>query len=648
MKKIKKLMLAVVLTVGVVNAQVAEPCNMDATNENQFYKGPNPSGNVTLYPSGIEDSSDSDALQQLINDNPGKKIKLLASGANKIFYFKDVEIKSNTHIRVGSSVVLRTNRNGLANNKNAVMFTVGKTGDRVKNFSFTSNGDENDITKRFTVEMRQLTPLVKTGTLTKTDAMSGESFITVANAGNFKIANFNIDDNYSRISTLTFSFNDAGEKNHFKSILDTSAYPDQDRTPEQGVIKNITATKGHAGYGIVQIQAAVGLLFKNLDGTGGVPLRVETGLNTAIITKDKTVDGVYGRNIRAKNGLSCVDISPHNVEQGCIDMEDVYSESSVFTVRLDKGFEDDKDMKVSDINLALMGDATFNALVTSKQFEKFNSSGNSVGFYVYTKDINTFLGTFNSVKLKKIEGKGGEKAQVKSKFYKFYDEVTKNDLVSDKASGLINDDMETVSGKTLSVIKYSADPSLDECNCGGNTPSENGCFEVSIAKTNNSFVKLRRGGNGLSTIGIPKVLVDGPDSFYKLSDHTSTSVPGWTNSERPSLISTKVLDGLFGATSDPCPVTSPKTAENVIVSNLEFNNERGLSIYPNPTSGVVHVNSELGDTIKVYNSSGVLIESIIGTQSKINSIDLSIYGSGVYFVSIHKSDGVTVKKIIKK
>ncbi|WP_010136201.1 T9SS type A sorting domain-containing protein [Ochrovirga pacifica] len=649
MKNLKKLSLVfyVLLLHVSTKAQVANPCGMNASNESEFYNGASPSGSVTLKPSGLENNTDSDALQTLIDNNPGKKIKLLADGSKNTFYFKDVKIKSNTHIRVGANVVLKTNRNGLNTQKNASMFSVGKTGARVSNFTFTSNGDEDDITKRFTVQLRQLTPLQKTGTITKTDALSGESFITVANAENFKIANFNIVDNYSRISTLTFSFNDAGEKNHFKSILSTSVYPEKDRTPEQGLIKNISANNGHGGYGIVQIQAGVGLLFKNLEGTGGVPLRIETGLNKAIITKDKTVDGIYGRGIKAINGLSCVDVSPHNVEQGCVDISDASSEGTVFTVRLDKGFEDDKDIKVSDINSALMSKNSFNNLVTNKQFEKFGNNGNSLGFFVKIADINTYKGTFANVKLKQIQGKGGNDAQVKSKFYKFYDQATKTILAAKQTDGTINDDMETVSGKTLAVIKYSADPSIDGCNCGGKSPSENGCFGVKIAKTNNSYVNLRRGGNGISTSGIAKILIDSPNAFYKLSDHTPTSAPGWTNAKRPSLISEKSLDGLFGATVSPCDTASPQ-----IEQHKEFLSNNPVKIThtvtPNPTSGIVNVVTSIGAKIEVYNSSGSLLLTIPSTELPSTSIPLNRHVSGMYFIKIYQADKVIVKKVLKK
>eukprot|EP01043_Picozoa_sp_COSAG02_P076086 COSAG02_NODE_15996_length_1122_cov_1.253177_2_plen_183_part_01 len=48
-------------------------------------------------------------------------------------------------------------------------------------------------------------------------------------------------------------------------------------SPSFGLVANITSTGGWPGYGMIQVQSAQNVTFENLDGTGGVTLRMETG-----------------------------------------------------------------------------------------------------------------------------------------------------------------------------------------------------------------------------------------------------------------------------------------------------------------------------------------------------------------------------------
>lgn len=48
--------------------------------------------------------------------------------------------------------------------------------------------------------------------------------------------------------------------------------------PTNGHVFNITNTGSWGGYGLVQVQSAENILFEHLDSTGGVTLRMETGV----------------------------------------------------------------------------------------------------------------------------------------------------------------------------------------------------------------------------------------------------------------------------------------------------------------------------------------------------------------------------------
>lgn len=75
------------------------------------------------------------------------------------------------------------------------------------------------------------------------------------------------------------------------------------------------------------------------------------------------------------------------------------------------------------------------------------------------------------------------------------------------------------------------------------------------------------------------------------------------------------------------------------VSELE---KSKVVIYPNPTAGIVHIKNTGGETIQVINSTGkVLLE--IPQATTIETIDLSSFASGIYFVHVAEQ----VYKVIK-
>lgn len=74
--------------------------------------------------------------------------------------------------------------------------------------------------------------------------------------------------------------------------------------------------------------------------------------------------------------------------------------------------------------------------------------------------------------------------------------------------------------------------------------------------------------------------------------------------------------------------------------------ENNNSFFPNPTSGVVSITGIRNETIIVYNSIG----QIIIQTNKVNTIDLSTYNRGLYFIQIINEGGVIINssKILKE
>jgi len=68
-----------------------------------------------------------------------------------------------------------------------------------------------------------------------------------------------------------------------------------------------------------------------------------------------------------------------------------------------------------------------------------------------------------------------------------------------------------------------------------------------------------------------------------------------------------------------------------------------LSMYPNPTSGVLHIQSELPiEAATVYSSVGEKVQvSLID-----NELDLSQLANGVYIVSLSINNHIITKRII--
>jgi hypothetical protein len=84
------------------------------------------------------------------------------------------------------------------------------------------------------------------------------------------------------------------------------------------------------------------------------------------------------------------------------------------------------------------------------------------------------------------------------------------------------------------------------------------------------------------------------------------------------------------------------TALTLSVSDLSLN---GISVYPNPTEGMVHIKGkESVDAIRLFNISGQIIKEVVNA----NSIDISSQRSGLYMIEIEDEGKTSVAKLIKR
>ena len=93
---------------------------------------------------------------------------------------------------------------------------------------------------------------------------------------------------------------------------------------------------------------------------------------------------------------------------------------------------------------------------------------------------------------------------------------------------------------------------------------------------------------------------------------------------------------------NPHIITKPKTSTRHIYKTTKVFDENSIIISPNPTSGIVEIKSKIPiEKVNVFDFSGRLV-----LESFNQKIDLSNYNSGVYFLKIETSKGVSIKKII--
>jgi hypothetical protein len=248
-----------------------------------------------------------------VNAAGGGKV-IVNAGTYRIL---EIDLKSNVHMEVNSgATLLPYNPSTSANNG---MFNMdANTG--INNFSIIGVGGN------FNVDL---------------SAFGSTMRLRVINfkyCGNFKVANFIIIDNYTEFSSLAFGSNytttGTGVDRRITSIRGV---------PNSGIIENISMTNGHYGYGLIQTQAGKNLLFRNLSTVGGAALRLETGFSLLQYTElfdfeDLKLDDIWARNIACTNGQSALQISPHTLDQGYFNAENITTTSCEMAIVWAAGF----------------------------------------------------------------------------------------------------------------------------------------------------------------------------------------------------------------------------------------------------------------------------------------------------------------------
>lgn len=379
-------------------------------NEDRFYTNKIPNTEVIATLNGNCSSEDSQKLNQEITtlSNAGGGIIRIEKGN---YCFLDVILKSNIHIKIDADVTIEPDLSGNTAGKNLNMFRVGEDF-LVENVAITNSDEDNtDISTWFNANI-------------PVGDYNGVRFVEFSNARNFKFSGMNLTDNYSVFSNI---------------VLNLPSSSNVDEIPIGGIVSNIKMTDLHVGYGVVQMQTGKSVLYKNLEGKGGVTLRVETGAAATNQVNKITVDDVVGRDLKISFGDAAFNMSPHRVDQGRVDIERIVAVNSTHAVQIAAGFIGNKPNLI-------------------------NNRG--------TFDSRSFIGN--------ITVTGGNGAQIKSKDFKYFDCEDRKTLIF-KCQ---NPDNESTFGKSIGSIRDNASSK------GGCSGAENGCYDViigKITKTNTDF-----------------------------------------------------------------------------------------------------------------------------------------------------------------
>jgi len=131
-------------------------------------------------------------------------------------------------------------------------------------------------------------------------------------------------------------------------------------------------------------------------------------------------------------------------------------------------------------------------------------------------------------------------------------------------------------------------------------------------------------------------------AYWEMNDETGQVVSDKTNQ----------YDGQLGNQNDEDefdPTWSTEGCVELVLSNDDDDfKSNTLSVFPNPTSDLITIHSEVNSEIQIQiiSQTGRVVRSI-NIRNGINEIDLSQLPAGIYFLHATSNENSTVKKILK-
>jgi hypothetical protein len=208
----------------------------------------------------------------------------------------------------------------------------------------------------------------------------------------------------------------------------------------------------------------------------------------------------------------------------------------------------------------------------------------------------------------------------------------------------VNVNTPTNSTFTVDVCDQYTVPSGDETYTASGTymdtiPNVNGCDSIMTINVNVTTIDLTT-----STTGVTITSNDTVGTYQWITCSDNQPIVGETNQ---SFTATANADYAVVVTNGPCSDTSLCVAITTVGINEFTNLNERIEIYPNPTNGVFHINSNIENLIvSVYSVDGKIVLSNIIISETNQLIDLSHFESGVYFVKIFNNDKQKTIKLV--
>lgn len=364
----KRLLIILLLTFSAI-----PNCFSQTPNEDKFYFNPIYNGNdLSISPADITQGYIDKALVNAINSvhKKGGGIVTIKTGDYKVK--ETAFLLSNVHIHIEPNVHFYMDDAGLV--FHATSTTTNKP---IENFSIVGLGrdksNEQGKDERFTTHF-----LFNNAKHKKKNKKN--VFLKLGYTTNFKIANINIIDGFTDTSSIVL----AGEVDFIDIIAEQKSLATQSKSKKakngktkkvkygrtnlirkvygvssKGIIENIHNENGSYGYGLIQMQAGNNIVYRDLTGSGGATLRLESGLNVnqlfrsvgtppiytieglglpLTVDNQPKIDNVYGHNIHCVNGHAAFTMSPHTVKQGKVFLSKIRSKSCEAGGEIGKGF----------------------------------------------------------------------------------------------------------------------------------------------------------------------------------------------------------------------------------------------------------------------------------------------------------------------
>lgn len=195
-------------------------------------------------------------------------------------------------------------------------------------------------------------------------------------------------------------------------------------------------------------------------------------------------------------------------------------------------------------------------------------------------------------------------------------------------------------GSTVNVISITPTASTVYSVTGTSSLGCNGIKQVSVDLLASPQVSITVVSNTVCLGEVINLQATGAATYSWINGPTAASI-----AVTPTTTSNY---SVVGTATNGCSRQANLTLNVTDCTNLSNNDLKFIKVYPNPSSGVIHVtgNFQSEGTVRVINAAGQLIIESKLTQD--NEIDLSAFANGLYHVLIMDGQSVHQSTIIKQ